>query len=147
MRFAVKPSGMRQELKNVFGKVFLTITVNREKRWVHTNWIGYLTEDNVKAGALAYTQAVKEAGFNCVLNDTRQIVGGWDHSLDWVLNEWAPQAARAGIQHFAMIVSRETLAESTASAFYSSLKAFEAKVFDNIADAEDWLRQFTRRGK
>lgn len=134
---------MRQELKNAFGKVFLSVKVDKENRWVQTNWIGYLTQENIKTGALAYINAVKEAGFSCVLNNTSEVVGGWDHSLDWVLNEWAPQAARAGIKHFAMVTTPESLAGSSASAFYSSLKAFDVKVFDNKPEAEAWLRQYS----
>lgn len=128
-------------MKNAFGKVFITITVDRENRWVHTNWQGYLTSDNIKAGALAYTNTVKKAGYNCVLNDTSKVLGSWNHSLDWVINEWGPQAARAGIKHFALITNPESLAESSASSFYSNLKAFEVKVFDNIIQAEYWLHQ------
>ncbi|WP_345156551.1 STAS/SEC14 domain-containing protein [Pontibacter saemangeumensis] len=134
---------MRKEVKNAFGKVFITISVDNVNRWVHTNWIGYLTEDSVKAGALAYTQAVKEAGFSCVLNDTRQVVGSWNHSLEWVVNEWGPQAARAGVRHFAMITNPASFADSTASSFFAHLKAFEVKGFDNIGDASVWLRQFS----
>lgn len=134
---------MRQELKNAFGKVYLTVIVDRKNGWVHTNWCGYLTEDNIKAGALAYAAAVKDSGFACVLNDTRQILGSWDHSLDWVINDWAPRAAEAGIQHFAMITNPASFAESTASSFYAAIKAFEVQVFDNLSDAEAWLSQFS----
>lgn len=130
---------MRQELKNAFGKVFLTITPDTENRWVHTDWAGYLTQDNIKAGAWAYATTVREAGFSCVLNDTRRVVGSWDHSLDWVLNEWAPQAAAAGIRFFALITTPESFAESTAYSFYSEISAFEVKMFDNENDARDWL--------
>jgi len=134
---------MKQELKNPFGRVYLTIDVDDRNKWVHVNWMGYLTEDNIKSGALAYTNALAEAKYNCVLNDTRLIVGGWDHSLEWVLNDWAPRAARAGLKHFAMITTPETFAESTASTFYSKLKSFQAKVFDDKPKAEAWLQQFS----
>ena len=134
---------MIQELKNPFGRVYLTIEVDDLNKWVHVNWMGYLTEENIKTGAKAYTEALADAGYKCVLNDTRLIVGGWDHSLDWVLNDWAPRAARAGLKHFAMIVTPETFGESTASTFYENLKAFQAKVFDDKTKAEDWLRQFS----
>lgn len=136
---------MRQELKNVFGKVFITITVDNENRWIHTNWLGYLTQDNVKAGALAYTNAVRESGFSCVLNDTSEVIGSWDHSLEWVINEWVSQAAAAGIKHFAFITSPESFAESTASRFYAQNKAFEVGIFDNKASAKAWLRQHSLR--
>lgn len=132
---------MRQELKNIFGKVFITINIDTENRWVHTNWVGYLTQDNIKAGALAYTTAVKENGFCCVLNDTTEVIGSWDHSLDWVVNEWAIQAAAAGIKHFALITSPESFAAASASNFRAHNKAFEVKVFDNSTNAKAWLQQ------
>lgn len=140
-------SVMKQELKNVFGKVFITVSIDKENRWVHTNWLGYLTEDNIKVGALAYTEAVKEAGFSCVLNDTRQVVGGWDHSLDWVVNHWGPLAARAGIKHFALITNPASFAEVSAAAFCSKLEAFEVKIFEDKNEAEAWLRQFSSNKK
>jgi len=113
-----------QELINPFGRV-------------------YLTEDNIKSGAIAYTNALAEAKYNCVLNDTRLILGSWNHSLKWVLNDWAPRASQAGLKHFAMITTPETFAESTASAFYAKLKSFRAQVFDSKSKAEDWLRQYS----
>ncbi|GAB3824583.1 STAS/SEC14 domain-containing protein [Pontibacter rugosus] len=134
---------LRQELKNAFGRVFLTIEVDKDNKWVHVDWRGYLTVDNIQTGAKAYTAALEEAGFCCVLNDTRLVLGTWAHSLDWVLNEWAPNAASAGLKHFAMIATPETLAESTATDFYASLTAFEAQVFEDIEDARNWLRQFS----
>lgn len=133
---------MKQELTNPFGRVYLTIEVDEKNRWVHVNWMGYLTEDNVKTGAKAYTDALQQAGYSCVLNDTRLIIGGWDHSLDWVLNDWAPRAARAGLQHFAMITTPETFGGSTAFNFYAKIKSFKVEVFDDRKKAEDWLRQF-----
>ncbi|AKD05134.1 hypothetical protein POKO110462_21405 [Pontibacter korlensis] len=134
---------MIQELTNPFGRVYLTIETNTKNRWIHVNWMGYLTEENIKNGAAAYTKALADAGFNCVLNDTRLIIGGWDHSLNWVVNEWAPRAARAGLKYFAMITNPETFGGSTASTFYSNLKSFQAEVFDDKAKAEEWLRQYS----
>ena len=132
-----------QELKNSFGRVFLTIEKSQRNKWIYVNWMGYLTAENIKAGALAYTEELAKSGFTCVLNDTRLILGSWDHSLDWVVNDWGPRAAHAGLKHFAMIVTPETFAESTASNFYSQLKAFEAKLFDEKSKAEEWLSQYS----
>ncbi|WP_276496359.1 STAS/SEC14 domain-containing protein [Pontibacter litorisediminis] len=134
---------MIQELVNPFGRVYITIDTNSKNKWVHVKWMGYLTEENIKAGAAAYTKALADAGYNCVLNDTRLIIGSWDHSMNWVVNEWAPRAARAGLKHFAMITTPETFAGSSAANFYNSLKAFEAKVFDDISEAQAWLRQYS----
>ena len=131
---------MKQELKNAFGRVFLTIDVDTQNKWVHVNWMGYLTADNIKTGAEAYVAALQNAGYRCVLNDTRLILGTWDHSLEWVVNNWAPKAAAAGLKHFAMITTPESFGESSAAKFHNEMKSFEAEVFDNKPDAENWLR-------
>ena len=130
---------MRQELKSTLGKVHLTIETDHESRWVFTDWQGYLTAENIRTGAQAYTAALAASGFSCVLNDTRSVRGPWDHSMDWVINEWAPNAAKAGLRHFAMITSPATLAEGSAANFYAQLKSFEGAVFDNLAEARVWL--------
>jgi hypothetical protein len=130
-----------QELKSPTNRVYLTITVDHVNRWVAVNWQGYLTKESIQTGAQAYTQALADSGYACVLNDTRDVRGPWDHSLEWVINEWAPRAAAAGLKYFAMITTPDSFAEESASAFYQQLTAFEAKVFDRPDTAQQWLRQ------
>ncbi|AKQ47016.1 hypothetical protein TH63_17410 [Rufibacter radiotolerans] len=130
---------MRTELINAFGNVYLTITLDQENRWIHAQWQGYSTEDSIKTGIEAYTQLLEQGDFHSILVDTRLIIGSWNHSLDWILEEWAPQAARAGLQYYAMVVQPETFAEASADAFYEQVRYFKAKVFDDIEAAENWL--------
>ncbi|UOQ53785.1 STAS/SEC14 domain-containing protein [Hymenobacter cellulosivorans] len=131
---------MIQELTSPTGRVYLTVETDTENKWILVNWMGYLTSDSIKAGAAAYTAALAKSGFSCVLNDTREVRGPWDHSIDWVVNEWAPNAAAAGLRYFAMITTPETLAQESASSFYEQLTAFHAEVFDNREAAQQWLR-------
>ena len=131
---------MKQELTNAFGNVFLTIEVDLLNHWVHTNWMGYLTEECTKNGTVAYTKAVKKSGFNCVLNDSRQVLGSWEHSVEWALQEWVPQAVSAGIKYFALIVNPESLSADSAVALTSGVNLFEIRIFDDQAEAENWLR-------
>lgn len=132
---------MKQELTNPFGRVFLTFEEDAQNRWVYTNWMGYLTAENVKTGANAYTAALERAKFNCVLNDTRLIIGSWDHSIEWVVNEWAPRAARAGLKYFAMLATPETFADSSALSFAEKLTSFEVEIFEDMGAAREWLRK------
>ena len=131
---------MTEELKSALGRIYITIETNTENRWIFVDWQGYLTADNIKEGARAYTAALARSGFSCVLNDTRSVRGPWDHSMDWVINEWAPNAAQAGLRHFEMISTPDTLADGSAANFYAQLTAFRGEVFDNMADARQWLR-------
>lgn len=126
-----------QELLTPLGRVYLTVETDEVNRWIFTDWKGYLTVDSVQNGATAYTVALANAGFSRVLNDTRAVRGPWDHSMDWVLNVWAPQAAQAGLKYFAMVTSPETLADSSAANFYAQLTAFHAEVFDTVEAAQN----------
>ncbi|MBC3539563.1 STAS/SEC14 domain-containing protein [Rufibacter sediminis] len=132
---------MRSELVNAFGHVYLHILVDYDNHWIQATWQGYSTPDTVKAGMEAYTEALEEANCHAMLIDTRDMVGSWSHSLEWTLEEWAPKAARAGLQFYALVVKPETFAEATADAFYASIKSFEAEVFSDLATARAWLRQ------
>jgi hypothetical protein len=131
---------MIQELKSSLGRPYITIEDDAANRWVSVDWAGYLTPDSIKAGAAAYIAAVAESGFHCVLNDTRKVLGPWDHSLDWVLNEWAPNATKAGIRYFAMISTPDSMADASAAKFYAQLKGFEVRIFGTDEAGKAWLR-------
>ncbi|SHI29666.1 hypothetical protein SAMN02745146_0416 [Hymenobacter daecheongensis DSM 21074] len=132
---------MKQELKSSLGRPYITIEDDPENRWIAVDWAGYLTADSIKAGAHAYTQALAQSGFQRVLNDTRKVLGPWDHSMDWVINVWAPNAAAAGLRYFALIATPDSMADSSAANFYAQLTAFEGRVFGNEVEAKAWLSQ------
>jgi hypothetical protein len=137
---------MRQELKSSLGRTYIIVEPDPTNRWIDVNWTGYLTGANIRAGAAAYTEALAKSGYNAVLNDTRGVLGPWEHSLDWVINTWAPQAA-AGLTHFAMVTTKESMADASAVSFYHQLKAFRAEMFSDIEEAKKWLRQFSLAAK
>ncbi|WP_019948424.1 STAS/SEC14 domain-containing protein [Hymenobacter aerophilus] len=132
---------MKQELKSSLGRPYITIESDATNRLISVDWVGYLTAESIKAGARAYTKALAESGYRCVLNDTRKVIGPWDHSLEWVLNEWAPNAAAAGLRHFAMITTPDSLADESAQSFYDQLKEFEVRMFSDEQTALQWLQQ------
>ena len=134
-----------EEMKTSLGRIYLTIDTDLENQWIAVDWMGYLTADSIKEGAQAYTAALTKSGFGCVLNDTRSVRGPWDHSMDWVINEWAPNAAAAGLKYFALVSTPETLADGSAANFYAQLTAFNAEVFNNKEEAQQWLRACQQR--
>ena len=137
---------MIKELQSPTGRVYLTIDTDTANRWVFTDWMGYLTAESIRTGAAAYTAALATSKFNCVLNDTRSVRGPWDHSMDWVINTWAPDAAAAGLKYFALVSTPESLADGSAANFYAQLTAFHAEVFDNLSTARAWLLRMQAKG-
>jgi hypothetical protein len=72
----------------LLGRTFLLVEPDPANRWIAVNWRGYLTINNIRTGAAAYTAALAESGYYAVLNDTRDVLGPWEQSLDWVVNTY-----------------------------------------------------------
>lgn len=130
---------MNTKLTNAFGKVYLTIKVDAANHWVHVIWEGYLSESNVKTGGQAVLETVKASGFTCVFNDMLQVLGPIRTS-DWATNVWAPEIAKAGLKHMALVNAPDAIASTDVSNFHNDQDYFHTEVFGNLADADEWLK-------
>ncbi len=132
---------MLQELTNAFGKVYLTIEHDSSNKWVYNNWIGYQTQPGIKAGADACLVPLQTNACAFLLNDNREVVGPWDHAVEWIVMDWAPRALAQGLTHFANVVSPESMAALSAQAMHLGLGGrLVMRMFGNIDDAKAWLR-------
>ncbi|MFD2245034.1 STAS/SEC14 domain-containing protein [Pontibacter ruber] len=135
---------MNQKLTNAFGKVYLTIEIDKDNQWVHVIWEGYLTEANVKAGALALTDAVVASGLNCVLNDM-QLVFGPIRSTEWAATEWAPVVAKAGLKYMAIVNAPDAIAATDVDNFHNRQTYFDSAVFTHMGEGKKWLKQHCQK--
>ncbi|MFD2785496.1 STAS/SEC14 domain-containing protein [Hymenobacter rubripertinctus] len=133
---------MALELTNGFGKIYLSITYNPANEWVYNNWVGYQTYAGIVAGADACLAPLREQGCAYLLNDNRQVLGPWNHAVEWIVRDWAPRAIAQGLTHFAHVVSPESLAAISAEAMHIGIGGqLQMKMFGDIDEAADWLRQ------
>ncbi|WBA42943.1 STAS/SEC14 domain-containing protein [Hymenobacter canadensis] len=133
---------MLTELTNGFGKVYLTINYDAANHWVYNNWIGYQTYTGVIAGADACLFPIQENNCRYLLNDNRQVVGPWDHAVEWIATNWAPRATTVGLTHFAHIVSAESLAASSAQSMFLGIGGrLHMRMFSSMEEAQNWLRE------
>lgn len=136
---------MPTELLNGFGKVYLRISYDPANRWVYNEWVGYQTYTGIVVGADACLPPLVENGCAYLLNDNRQVIGPWDHAVEWVVNNWAPRAIASGLTHFANVVSPESLAANSARAMALGLEGqLQMHLFGDLAEAQQWLRQAQR---
>jgi hypothetical protein len=139
---------MSQELINGFGKVYLTIQYDAANKWVYNNWTGYQTYIGIVAGADACLAPLQENRCAYLLNDNRQVLGPWDHAVEWVVTNWAPRAIAQGLTHFANVVSPESLAAGSARAMALGLEGqLQMHTFTTIEDAQAWLREAQNAAK
>jgi hypothetical protein len=132
---------MATELLNGFGKVYLTIDYDATNTWVYNNWIGYQTYTGIITGAQACLPLLQENTCAYLLNDNRQVIGPWDHAVEWIVTVWADLAIKQGLTHFAHVVSPDSLAAQSATSMYIGLGGrLQMRMFGNIDQAQAWLR-------
>ena len=131
---------MPTELTNGFGKVYLTIAYDAAGPWVYNNWVGYQTFAGIIVGADECLHPLREHGCAYLLNDNRQVIGPWDHAVEWIVTDWAPRATAQGLTHFANVVSPESLAALSAQAMQVGLSdRLQMRMFGTIEEAKAWL--------
>ena len=133
------------EHTNGFGKVYITIEYDHINEWVYNNWIGYQTYIGIVAGADSCLHQLEENNCTLLLNDNREVVGPWDHAVEWIVTNWAPRAIAQGLTHFANVVSRESMAALSADAMHLGLDGqLQMRSFGDIDQAKAWLRAAKR---
>lgn len=130
---------------NGFGKVYHTIEYDPTNKWVYSNWIGHQTYIGIMAGADSGLHLLEEHNCTLLLNDNREVVGPWDHAVEWIVSNWAPRAIALGLTHFANVVSRESMAALSADAMQLGLNGqLQMRSFGDIDQAKAWLRAANR---
>lgn len=133
---------MTTELKNGFGKVYLATAYDATNGWVYNNWMGYQTLPGIVAGADACLNPLRDHRCAYLLNDNRQVIGPWDHAVDWIVTDWAPRALAQGLTHFANVVSPESMAALSAEAMRLGLDGqLQMRMFGDFDEAKAWLRE------
>lgn len=133
---------MPTSLTNGFGKVYLIIKYDAAEHWVYNQWIGSQTYVGIIAGADRCLHYLADHACSYLLNDNRQVIGGWSHAVEWIGTDWAPRAAALGLTHFAQVVSPESLAAVSAEAMHTSIgDRLQIRLFGNIEEAQAWLRE------
>ena len=133
---------MPLELVNGFGQVYLTIAYDAPNHWVYNNWIGYQTYIGIISGADGCLHPLGDHRCPYLLNDNRQVIGPWNHAVDWLARDWAPRAIKQGLTHFAQVVSPDALAANSAEAMQAGFgQQLQVRMFSDIVEAQTWLRQ------
>jgi hypothetical protein len=137
---------MPTELFNGTGSIYLNIDYDAAGDWVYCQWRGRQSYISVVAGAEAALLPLSENACAYMLSDNREVVGAWDHGMEWLLTEWVTHAAEQGLTHLAHVLSPEAMAAHSAETMCRGLKSrVRMRLFTTLLEAEAWLRQAQRK--
>lgn len=118
-----------------------TLTLEEPAGWLRATWRGFIDSEEANRGAEHYLRQLTNIHCPYLLNDNSSLHGPWFDSLDWLMRIWAPQAARMGLRHVAHVVQADTKHDSITEAPRNSAAClFDLQFFDNVPEAEEWLR-------
>lgn len=118
-----------------------TLTLDESEHWLRATWRGFIDSEEANRGATNYLKELASLRNPYLLNDNTDLHGPWFDSLDWLMRIWAPQAARMGLRYVAHVVQADTRHDTVTEApRHQASSLFELQLFDNLPEAEEWLR-------
>jgi len=118
-----------------------TLTFEEADRWLRATWRGFTDSEEALRGAQNYLDHLADFRCSLLLNDNTALRGPWFDTLDWLTRVWVPQATSLGLRYVAHVVQADTLHDIISEARrHPTAHLFELQVFDQVAEAEDWLR-------
>ena len=114
--------------------------------WLRATWRGFVDPDEARRGAENYL--AHAADFHCpyLLNDNLALRGPWFNSLEWLERVWLPQAQGLGLHYIAHVAQADTHADILTLRFPEPLVGqLELQIFEQVRDAEAWLRSCQQR--
>lgn len=111
------------------------------EHWLCATWRGYIDPLEAMRGAEAYLFHASHTPSALLLNDNSQLQRPWFNSIDWLAQVWLPQAARLGLRYVAHVMQADRRSDVLTILKPSKLP-FELQIFDEVADAKEWLREY-----
>lgn len=133
---------MKLEVKNTLGQVYYTGQYNEKEGWLHSQWNGYITGDEVIEASKQIMSSFDHLKYSKLLNDSSLGEGSWDDANEWLGANWIPSAISNGLKKFAFVVSPDIFSAMSSEELASKIPgtAFEMRTFQSKAEAESWLR-------
>jgi len=130
------------KLTNDLGSQFFHAFTEMDGNLIFTDWNGFVTVDDVKAGAIEVLKLLEYHKAPMLLNSNEKLEGSWDEANEWIASEWMPKAIGLGLKRFAHIVSPEIFGALSAEEMVERAAEFdfELRTFQDVESAKAWLK-------
>ena len=129
------------ELKTSSGDIFAFVTKETDTPWIYVELVDKVDLTTLKNTILKYTNVITKYGCPYVLCENRVSSSKWFEINHWIQYKWAPIAIKAGLQYIAHVNAPSTIAQITAQDLAARILGLQFKSFENMEDAESWLKE------
>lgn len=122
------------------------LTYDEANGWLRATWRGFVGMDEALRGADNYLRHLTGLRCSCLLNDNVALQGPWFDSIEWLERVWVPQAVNMGLRYVAHVVQADSLSDTITVSFRGpQVGGLELQIFQQVAEAEEWLRSCQQR--
>ena len=129
----------------IVDNAFVTLWYHRDKKIVHHQIHKFITGNDFRSFLMAGADVLKKNMARKWLSDDRgnHVLGKAD--LEWSQTQWAPQVARSGWKHWAIVRPEKVLATVAMERLVTKYAALgvSAKFFADPHEAFGWLEKQT----
>ena len=122
---------------------FCDLSYNETEGWLEAVWRSYIDPLEAQQGAESYLRHAAQLPSSFLLNDNSGLRGPWFESLEWLADTWVPQATQLGLRYVAHIVQADQHHDVLTDRL-DGAAPFELQIFQDPADARQWLREVRR---
>ena len=122
----------------------LTASYDSGNDWLFLDWKGELTLPAVQEASLALAACFLHRPYPLVLNSNAQVTGvSWSVAA-WLVTDFLPHMALAGIEHVAWVYSPSLRGHNMVQTVLNWLPGSLLTTFSDVADAAHWLQHRQR---
>ncbi len=135
-----------ERIRNEEGHVFAQMSYEPLKNYLLMKWIGYCTEEEVKAASLKMLQWQKNEGrrrkCHFHVHDNKEMESAWVGLVDWINNEFFAENFEAGLRYNISIISPDLFSKLSSLELHKSNNVRVPTVlFETISEAERWITE------
>lgn len=121
----------------------LSICYDKKNDWLQAEWRGFHDNESVRVGCHMLLQYVEQFGCTKILNDSSEVLDGWQESTQWIGQEFFCRLHQAGVRAIAWVTAmdwpaRTCVAATVQHAVQPAVATFE---FDALPAAQKWLQE------
>lgn len=110
-----------------------------EEKFLHVEWKGYLSVEQVKEGCEIVYRYVQEKQNFLGINDNRKVKGSWTQAIRWLEQNFMPRIIKEGYEKIAYLYSPHPSARYSVDRLLEVNDKYEAQTFESFQEATRWL--------
>ena len=129
-----------KELKKANGDIFFEARRQHNNAFIYVNWIGIQTLETVVMGSNHILALLRYQPCTGILNSNKELIGPWEHSINWLTYKWVPEIKNLGVRYFAHVMGPGIYGQNSFKKFQAS-NQHQLKIasFTDEKEAEEWL--------